>query len=73
MALAELNTCLHFYRCDDQGYHEKECYLSRLVISLDKHKKLCFTALDLNGQGAPAGSGPSRSRRRTSEKRSIGA
>ncbi len=54
--------------------------LLKLAISwLTEHRKLyhpgpldirynvCYTALDLNGQGAPANSGPSRSRRRTKE------
>ncbi len=69
----KLLTCLHAYRCDEQGYHETACYLSRFIIPVDKHEELCYPALDLNGQGAPAKSGSSRPRRRTSEKRSIGA
>ncbi len=40
---------------------------------LDNALRMCYPALDLNGQGTPAMSGLSRSRRRASEARRTGA
>ena len=54
-------------------YHGWQYLLSGTLICVDIRAPLLYTALDLNGQGAPARSGPSRSRRRTSEARRTGA
>ncbi len=61
--------CLTAEQCNTAEMHREACYYR---CGLDRDTQMCFTALDLNGQGAPA-SRPSRSRRRTSEARRTGA
>ncbi len=55
------------------NYHALQYLLSGRMIHVDIRRPVWYTALDLNGQAAPAKSGSSRSRRRSSEDQRPGA
>ncbi len=47
--------CLTLTLCHTRGFHQERCF-----VGLDKPVRPWYTALDLNGQAAPAKSGSSR-------------